>query len=259
MNVTYKYYYTSITENISFPFEFIAQKIGGCRSAVIMIYGRPFNRYPRDCNFKGSYCENNKYVQKRRQKGMGYGLIAICDIPHGAEVAEYGGDGATIYRSDEELHEAMARSPSTKVMQICSGVNKVYIDAKHGCSLGSFANHGCGVTEHCAANVTHVFDDENKEKVWLCATRLIKKGEWIFFDYGYRYDEEVDGNDTNMCWMKGLKCSVCNPVFEGMRPAIFTRMPERNNKSFPDYYKEICQFSDEENTNPLRLMAHFLN
>ena len=127
----------------------------------------------------------------------------------GTDVAKYGG---TIIRGEEEFKAHMAKYPSTKLMEIRSGDISIYIDACGDKSDGGMANHACGATLHCPANVTAVHDDQNRDDIWLVADRDIKKGEWIFLDYGIVYDIGSDLEDPTLNWLRDYVCPVCTRI-----------------------------------------------
>ena len=160
----------------------------------------------RECHYRYNYNETPKWVTRQRQAGMGWGVRALRHIPVGTQTCKYG--GTLIY------DQLLINPDSRKLMQIRYGMQPVWIDATGDKSFGGSVNYGCGITADCPSNVEYVLDDENPLECWLVATRDILKGEFLFFDYGYRYDEEVDGNDPAMCWMKGLSCEVCYPIWD---------------------------------------------
>lgn len=180
----------------------------------------------RACYHRNSYDESPRYVGRRRQPGMGWGVRALRFIPAGTQCCKYGGKLICGY-GELATHQA-EHFDSDKLMQIRYGsrwTTPVWVDATGDSSLGGYVNYGCGHKVDCAANVEHVFDDENRLDCWLVASRDILKGEFLFFDYGYHYDEERDGNDPTMGWMKGMRCPVCYPYYLSSPPAVLRVEP----------------------------------
>ena len=164
------------------------------------------HRFPRNVHFVGDLNESPELVRREPQPFMGMGLRAIQDIETGTQVAVYHG---IVLRGEKEMQEYVARHPSDKVMQVSGGRLKVYVDANVTTSLGGSANHACGATSDCPANVTIVHDDVDRELIVLVSTRLIASGDWIYFDYGIEYDDVRDANNRALDYIRDYVCPVC--------------------------------------------------
>ena len=154
-------------------------------------------------------------MRRRRQAGMGYGLVglqATAPIRQGTDVAVYGG---TVIHGDVALAAYSLRHPSTQVLMVHGrrgGGNRVYIDGRGDLTLGGMANHACGTTYRCPANVGVVIDDEDRNKVMLVSLRDIEVGEWILLDYGIDYVPETDGDNRELDWLRDYVCPVCSNI-----------------------------------------------
>jgi len=175
-----------------------------------MIYP-PGALHPRLCHFRGSYNENPVFFVKLKQQGKGWGVKCIQACGAGQDVGQYGGKPVT---AAQKAALVLLDPKNNKWLKISDGATPLYVngvDVKRG-SLAALINHGCGVDERCEANCKVIFDDVRRKEPWVVTTRAIRKGEWLALDYGYRYEEEVDGDDLTMGWMKGLRCTVCFPL-----------------------------------------------
>ena len=165
------------------------------------VWSRPW--LARSVHFRGSYDENTKYFTRMREPGKGWGVKCIRFCPEGTDVGPYGKKTYTLL----EKTAAEAASPSTKWLQVRHGAAPMFVngkDVQRG-SLAAVVNFGCGVAVNCAANVKVIFDDTHRNEPWVTTTRDIRQGEWLAMDYGYRYDEAIDGNDLSMGWMRQMR------------------------------------------------------
>ena len=163
-------------------------------------------RFPRKAHTVNNLNESPELVRREVQALMGMGLKAIMNVEFGTPVAVYHG---IVLRGEAEMQAHIVRYPSDKVMQIAGGRVKVYIDANNGTSLAGSANHACGATVHCPANVTVVHDDGNRELIELVSTRFIAAGEWILYDYGIEYDDAIDCTNRKLDYIRDYVCPVC--------------------------------------------------
>jgi len=111
------------------------------------------------------------------------GIFAKKDIPKGAKIIEYVGNKLTKKQSEvraDEILEASRNHTMAGGVYIFE-LNKRYdIDGSVSWNTARFINHSC---------------DPNAEsdiiggRIWIIATRDIKKGEEITYDYGYDMDD----------------------------------------------------------------------
>ena len=158
--------------------------------------------------FQGSLNENPTWVRRERQPGMGWGVRAVDNIPHGTVIGTYEG---RVLRGMDELTATLVANPSNRVMQIGYGRNPVYIDARGYRSIAASVNHGCNRTDRCPGNVFHVLDDRNRRLVELVTNKAVPVHDWILLDYGIEFDPLAPTRDRSLDWYRGYVCHVCHP------------------------------------------------
>ena len=120
----------------------------------------------------------NQYVSVRRSKIHGSGVFAKRNIPEGTKIIEYMGDKLTKAQSDKRAEEieAKAKRYGTGAVYIFT-LNKTHdIDGSVSWNKARFINHACET--NCESDII-------RGKIWIIATRDIKKGEELHYDYGY--------------------------------------------------------------------------
>jgi SET domain-containing protein len=120
----------------------------------------------------------NPYVTIRRSKIHGNGMFAKRDIPKGTKIIEYVGNKLTKAQSDKraETIEAKAKKYGSGAVYIFT-LNKTHdIDGSVSWNKARFMNHACET--NCESDII-------RGRIWVLATRDIKKGEELHYDYGY--------------------------------------------------------------------------
>jgi len=135
-----------------------------------------------------------KYVLIRGSKIHGKGAFAKCDIPKGVKIIEYIGEKITKAESDrraEAMPKASKRgSGAVYIFQL----NQRYdIDGNVSWNPARFINHACET--NCESDII-------AGKIWIIATRDIKKGEELHYDYGYN----LDNWQEHKCFCKKPSC-----------------------------------------------------
>ena len=130
------------------------------------------------------------------------------------EFMEYTG---RVIRSQEEFNQYQRRHNSSKTLQLGTRTPPLFIVATETSLCGAF-NHCC----HCVAPVEVQVDQQDRHRAFLVARQEIEPGTELRFDYGYRYDVNIDGNDETMNWMIDWYCPNCNP-----RPIIAQMMVQQ--------------------------------
>lgn len=118
------------------------------------------------------------YYEVRLSPIHGNGLFARRDIPEGEDIIEYKGERISKDESNRRGTEWDAKAKQ-------NGAGRVYIftlddewdiDGNTDDNDAKYANH------HCEPNCEAIIHGDS---IWLSSTRDIKKGEELFFDYGY--------------------------------------------------------------------------
>lgn len=125
------------------------------------------------------------------------GVFAKKDIKEGTRVIEYVGRKLTKKQSEARADEILEAS---KNHTMAGGVyifelNKRYdIDGSVSWNTAKYINHSCN--PNCESDIIN-------GHIWIIATRDIKKGEEITYDYGY----DMDDYENHPC-----KCGAKNCV-----------------------------------------------
>lgn len=117
-------------------------------------------------------------VKKSTIQTAGKGVFAAIDIPKGTQITEYKGKRISKVLSDK-IGDKHRKTKQVWIFQL----NKYYdIDGSRGGNEARFINHS-----HEPNCEPINYDDE---EVWIEAIRDIKKGEELFYDYGFEEDDE---------------------------------------------------------------------
>ena len=124
--------------------------------------------------------EDTSYVRVVQSPGVGQGLQATREIPAGTAVARYSGHKmATIAQLEQRIR---THGPS-KILEVRSGADSLWIDASESPDLRGLVNHGCGKTAGCPAQTVLIRDDVDRDEVWIVTTRAVAQGEELLLDY----------------------------------------------------------------------------
>jgi SET domain-containing protein len=121
----------------------------------------------------------NKWIIVRHSKVHGYGCFARCDIKKGTRLIEYVGDRISHKQADKRYEDA---DPNDNHTFLFIADRKTVIDASFGGNESRFINHSCD--GNCTSEI-------EKGRVFIDATRDIRKGE----ELGYDYQIPRDRND----------------------------------------------------------------
>ena len=123
--------------------------------------------------------KNSEYIIVKKSGIHNTGVFAKIDIPKGEKIIEYVGEIITKAQSDKRAQKQLDNSENHKkdggvyIFEL----NKTYdIDGKVSWNKAQFINHSCEPNA----------ESENiRGHVWIIATKDIKKGDEILYDYGY--------------------------------------------------------------------------
>jgi len=121
----------------------------------------------------------NQWIIVRHSKVHGYGCFARCDIKKGTRLIEYVGDRISHKEADKRYEDA---DPNDNHTFLFIADRKTVIDASFGGNESRFINHSCD--GNCTSEI-------EKGRVFIDATRDIRKGE----ELGYDYQIPRDRND----------------------------------------------------------------
>ena len=117
----------------------------------------------------------NKYLVFKKSKIHNVGAYAVRDIRKGTRIIEYIGQAITKKKAAKELQDGNG---------YVFTINKFFdIDGSVQWNPARYINHGC------AANAE---SDIIKDRVWIIATRTIRKGEEVLYNYNYDLVDAFD-------------------------------------------------------------------
>ena len=119
-------------------------------------------------------------VKQSSIPGAGKGVFAATDIKKGQQITQYKGKLVTKQLS-QKIGDKHRKTKEVWLFQL----NDYYdIDGSRGGNEARFINHS-----HNPNCEPVNYDDE---EVWIEALRNIKKGEELFYDYGFDEDQDED-------------------------------------------------------------------
>tara|TARA_Y100001934_G_scaffold53078_1_gene64876 strand:+ start:439 stop:1008 length:570 start_codon:yes stop_codon:yes gene_type:complete len=127
----------------------------------------------------------NKYLNFRKSKIHNYGAYAKQDIRKGTKIIEYIGRAITKKRAQKLLEDGNG---------YVFTINKYFdIDGSVRWNPARYINHGCDANAE-----SDIIDD----RVWIIATRKIRKGEEVLYNYNFDLEDALD----NPCNCGSEKC-----------------------------------------------------
>ncbi len=127
----------------------------------------------------------NENVIVRQSKIHGRGVFARRDIPCDTRVIEYVGDKITKAESERRADAVLQRSKNkgTGAVYIFQLNKRHDIDGNVAWNPARYINHACET--NCESDII-------RGHIWIVATKDIKKGEELFYDYGFNLDNWED-------------------------------------------------------------------
>jgi len=109
-------------------------------------------------------------IQKRRSKIQGWGVFATQPIPKNKRIVDYAGEKIT---NRESLKREIRYLKNGHIW--CFKLNRLYVrDAAVGGNVARYINHACH--PNCYIEIYG-------HAIWILASRPIKKGEELTYDY----------------------------------------------------------------------------
>ena len=122
-------------------------------------------------------------IERRRSKIAGWGVFATSAISKNTRIIHYGGEKI----SNTESLKRERRYIKNGHIWCFKLTNRTVIDAGVGGNVARFINHGC--KPNC-------YIDIKKGIIWIRASRAIRKGEELVYDYN------TDGDGLIKCRCK---------------------------------------------------------
>ena len=145
---------------------------------------------------KPSRAEEHPLYIVRRSKVHGYGAFATQDIRKGARIDEYLGDRITHAQADKRYEDHDENDNHTFLFIVDK---RTVIDAGIGGNDARFINHKCD--PNCESEI-------KKGRVFIIATKAIRKGEELGYDYqiGREKDDPLNVDEIYACRCGSPKC-----------------------------------------------------
>tara|TARA_Y100000310_G_scaffold334313_1_gene413849 strand:+ start:3193 stop:3717 length:525 start_codon:yes stop_codon:yes gene_type:complete len=125
------------------------------------------------------------------------GVYAKRNIPKGVEILDYVGTKVTKKQSDKIADDLFKKYEHNK--EKFPGVfifeldKKYDIDGNVKYNTARFINHSC--SPNCEVEI-------EKGRIWIQSIKKIKKGEELFYNYGY----DIDDHEDHPCYCGSKKC-----------------------------------------------------
>ena len=119
----------------------------------------------------------------KNSKIHGTGIFATQNIKKNTNIIEYIGEKVTKVEGDRRSARRLKKylnSKSTGSVYIFELNNKYDIDGSPAYNKARYINHSC--EPNCEVDIV-------KNKIWISSIKNIKKGEELFYDYGYEFDK----------------------------------------------------------------------
>ena len=150
----------------------------------------------------------NKYLEFKKSGIHNYGAFAVKPVRKGTRIIEYVGRPLTKKKAQAALQDGNA---------YVFTINKHFdIDGEVPWYPARFINHRCEVNAE---------SDVEDDRVWIIATRNIKKGEEILYNYNYDLEDAFD----NPCYCGSKNC-IGYMVGEEYWPKLRKQIAKREKK-----------------------------
>lgn len=159
------------------------------------------------------------YIVVRHSTIHGRGIFAKLDIPKGTRIIEYVGEKVTKAESDRrgKFHVDQHKNNQTFGAVYLFELNKRHdIDGNVPYNTARYINHSCDPNAE-----TEII----RGKIWIMALKDIKKGEEIFYNYGYGLDDF----EEHPCKCETIRC-VGYILDEELWPKIRKNLLSKNIK-----------------------------
>ena len=125
-------------------------------------------------------------IERRRSKIAGWGVFATSAISKNTRIIHYGGEKISNTESLKRERKYIQKGH----IWCFKLTNRTVIDAGVGGNVARFINHGC--TPNC-------YIDIKKGVIWIRASRAIRKGEELVYDYNTDGDGLIECRCTPGC------------------------------------------------------------
>lgn len=139
---------------------------------------------------------SSEYIRVGKSKIHNKGVFAKKNISKGTKIIQYVGNKITSRQADDiynENYERHEKNPKQGAVYLFELNKRYHLDGNVSWNTAKYINHSC--EPNCEADII-------KGEVWVIALRDIKKGEELFYNYGY----DVDTWEDHPCKCGSKKC-----------------------------------------------------
>jgi SET domain-containing protein len=158
------------------------------------------------------------YIKLRGSSIHHKGVFASKDIPKGTRIIEYIGEKITKAESEKRADITLVKAEKSKkhgAVYIFELNKRHDIDGNVPNNIAKYINHSC--SENCESDII-------KGKIWIIASKDIKKGEELTFDYGY----DIEDYEDHLCKCGSSDC-IGYIIAEEYRPKLLRLLRKRKN------------------------------
>ena len=132
----------------------------------------------------------------KKSKIHGTGVYASEDIPKNTKIIEYIGEKISKKEGDVRSEKRIRRylnSKETGSVYIFELNSKYDIDGSKRYNKARYINHSC--SPNCEVDII-------RGRIWISSIKKIKKGDELFYDYGYEFDKDDYKDHVCKCGAK---------------------------------------------------------
>ncbi len=132
----------------------------------------------------------------KKSKIHGTGVFASEDIPKNTKIIEYIGEKISKKEGDIRSEKRIRRylnSKKTGSVYIFELNSKYDIDGSKRYNKARYINHSC--SPNCEVDIV-------RGRIWISSIKKIKKGDELFYDYGYEFDKDDYKDHVCKCGAK---------------------------------------------------------
>lgn len=150
------------------------------RITMAECYGTNCNLGKKDCGNRALGKRQFVKCQPRRERGKGWGLITLEDIPKNKLVQEYVGEVINEEEKENRLTQWSKEHPYDPNFYVMALSGGYYVDARVFANQSRFINHSCA--PNCKVMSVNV---KGRIRNGIYSIRDIKAGEFLCYDYHF--------------------------------------------------------------------------
>ena len=135
---------------------------------------------------------------EKKSKIHGVGIFASKNIKKNSKIIQYIGEKITKKEGDKRSADRIKKYLNKKnegSVYVFELNRKYDIDGSPLYNKARYINHSC--SPNCEVNIV-------SNEIWISSIKSLKKGDELFYDYGYPFDE--DDFSDHLCKCGSAKC-----------------------------------------------------